>query len=128
VQFLGHVPVVDVERCDPGFERAEHRLQILIAVVQVNGEVVLAAFMTLQESAVGVDAETARDEMIGESARPIGDLRPRQPAIAEHQALLARTGCGDRLMHFGNGELHVGKLGKRWPRMLTGGGHYGARP
>ena len=41
-QLLGDVAVVHVERCDPRLERAEHRLEVLVAVVEVDGEVVLA--------------------------------------------------------------------------------------
>ena len=48
VQFLGDVAVVDVERCHPCLERAEHGLQVLVAVVQIDGQMVLAALVAPQ--------------------------------------------------------------------------------
>jgi hypothetical protein len=53
-QFLGHVAVVDVERGDPGLERSEHRLEVLVAVVEVDREVVLPALVAGEIGALGV--------------------------------------------------------------------------
>ena len=47
-ELLGHIAVVHVERGDAGSVRAEHPLDVLVAVVQVEGEVVLAGLPPLE--------------------------------------------------------------------------------
>ncbi len=47
-QLLGHVAVVDVEGCDAGLVGAEHRFDVLVAVVEVAGEVVLSALVAAE--------------------------------------------------------------------------------
>src|SRR3546814_987169 len=41
-ELLGDVAVVDVERRDPSLVGAEHCLDVLVAVVEIAGEVILA--------------------------------------------------------------------------------------
>ena len=54
VQLFGDVAIVDVERADAGLQRPEHRLQVLVAVVQVDREMVLTALVLRQIGPLGV--------------------------------------------------------------------------
>ena len=87
-QLCGDVPVVDVERGDARLERAEHRLEVLVAVVQVDPEVVLPALVAGQVGALDAAAQPVVDEHVGQPAGPLGDRSPGQPAVAEHQAFI----------------------------------------
>ncbi len=91
-QLLGDVAVVDVERRDTGLERAEHRLEVLVAVVQVDREVVLAALVAGELRPLGVHAEPGVDQVVGQAPRALGHVGPREPAVAEDEALLRRVG------------------------------------
>ncbi len=106
MQFFGHVAVVDVEGSDAGLERTQHRLQVLGAVVQVDGQVVLAALVALQLAPLGVAAEPLLDQVVGQPAGAIGELRPREATVAMHQAHLVGTRGGDRFVHVGDRELN----------------------
>ncbi len=56
-QLLLDVAVVDVERRHPGAVAADHRLEVLVAVAQVDAEVVLAGLVAGELVALGVAAE-----------------------------------------------------------------------
>ena len=57
-------------------------------------------------------AEAGVDEVVGQPARALGDVGPRQPAVAEHEALGVGPGGGDRLVDLGHRELHRRNLEK----------------
>ena len=103
-QFAGDVAVVDVERSDPRLQRAEHALEVLVAVVEVDREVVLARLVSFELRPLDAAAEALVDEVVGEPPGPLGHLRPREPPIAEHQALVVGPRGRDRLVHVGEAE------------------------
>ncbi len=76
-QLVGDVAVVDVERGDPRLERAEHRLEVLVAVVQVDAEVVLPALVVGQVGTLDVAPEALAEEVVGQPPGALGDLSPR---------------------------------------------------
>ncbi len=90
-QFFGDVAVVDVERCHPGLQRTEHRLEVFVAVVEVDREVILPALVSVEIGALGGDAEAFADQVVGESPSPLGDVRPREALISEDQAVVVRA-------------------------------------
>ncbi len=98
-QLLGDVAVVDVERGDAGLQAAEHRLEVLVAVVQVDGEVVLAGLVAGKVGPLGVAAEPGADEVVGQPVGALGDVGPGQPAVAEHEALGVGAQGGDAVEH-----------------------------
>ncbi len=110
-QLLGHVAVVDVEGRHPGLQRPEHRLEVLVAVVQVDRQVVLAALVPGEVGALGVHAEALLDQVVGQPACPFGDVRPRVPAITEHQAVGIGSRRRDGLVDLGQAELRRARVG-----------------
>ena len=106
LQLLGDVAVVDVERREPGLERAEHRLEVLVAVVEVDREVVLPRLVAGEPLALDDGAEAAGEQRVREPPRAIGDLGPREPPVAEHDALAVRDRRGDRLVGRREVEVH----------------------
>jgi len=103
-ELVGHVAVVDVHRGRPGLGRAEHALEVLVAVVQVEGDVVLGRLpRVLDRPRRATDAVGA--EQRGEAAGPIGDLGPAHPAVPPHEALPVRHDRGDGLVRGGQVQL-----------------------
>ena len=47
-KFFFHIPIVDVERRDAGLEGSEHPLDVLVAVVAVDRQVILPGFVAGQ--------------------------------------------------------------------------------
>ena len=105
-ELVGDVAVVHVERRHPGLERAEHRLEVLVAVVQVHADVVLAALPVLQLGSFDMASEALRLEVVRQPAGPVGHVVPGQAAVPEHQALVVRARRRDRLVHGPHGETH----------------------
>ncbi len=89
-QLLGHVAVVDVERGDAGLERTEHRLEVFVAVVEVDRQVVLAALVAGEIGSLGCDAEALADQMVREATGALGDLGPRVTPLTEDEAIGVR--------------------------------------
>ena len=83
MKFLGHVAVVDVERCDTCLERGEHCFEVFVPVVEVDRQMILAALPWLEVGAFPEAAQAASRqfgcEMIGAS----GNIGPGQPAVAK---------------------------------------------
>ena len=46
------------------------------------------------------------DQVVGQPAGAIGELRPREATVAMHQAHLVGTRGGDRFVHVGDRELN----------------------
>ena len=67
-QLLADVAVVDVERGDPGPEGAQHPLQVLVAVVEGQGDVVLARLVAGELGALAVQAQAPAVEVGGQAA------------------------------------------------------------
>ena len=99
-QLLGDVAVVDVERRDPGLERSRASLEVLVAVVEVDGQVVLAATRVRRARR----ARCGTPSPWPTSSSPAGRVRsvtsrPGQPAVPEHQALGVGRDAGDGFEH-----------------------------
>ena len=73
-QFARDVAVVDVERGDPRLERAEHALEVLVAVVEVDREVVLARLVSLELRPLDAASEALVDEVVREPPGPLGHV------------------------------------------------------
>ena len=68
-QPLADVAVVDVEGGDPGPVRAQHPLEILVAVVEGECDVVLSRLAARELGALVVHAQAAAVEIRGQAAR-----------------------------------------------------------
>ena len=123
-QLLGDVAVVHVERRDPGLVGAEHRLDVLVAVVEVAGEVVLPALVPAERAPLGVGAEPGADQVVGQPVGALGHLAVGEPSVAPHDALAVGDGGADRVVHVSEVELHATGsphgLGGRCPRTVRG--------
>ncbi len=108
LQFLGDVAVVDVQRPDPGLERPEHRLEVLVAVVQVDRQVVLPALVVGELGPFDVAAEPATEQVVRQPPGAFGDVGPGQPDVAEHETFRVGTRVADRLEDFGKAEFGDG--------------------
>ena len=105
-QLLGDVAVVHVHRRDPGLVRAEHRLEVLVAVVGVDGQVILVRLVPGEPGpALGSGAEAAVVEDVGEPPGALGHVGVAEAPIAEHDARAVGDGGGDRLVHDGEVEI-----------------------
>ncbi len=75
-KLVGDVAVVDVERGDAGLPAADHHLEVLDAVEQIDGEVVLARLVAGEVGPLGVAAEPGADEVVGQPVGVLDDVRP----------------------------------------------------
>ena len=73
-QFPGDVAVVHVERGDPRLQRPEHALEVLVAVVEVDRQMVLTGLVSLERRPLDPAAEPLVDEVVGEPPGPVGHL------------------------------------------------------
>ena len=110
-EFLLHVAVVHVERRHPGLVGAEHALEVLVAVVEVEPQVVLAGLPALEGVALGVGPEPVVGEHVGEPAGALGQLGVGEALVAPDDGLVVGDGGGDGLVDAGEVELHGVPLG-----------------
>ncbi len=108
-QLFADVPVVDVERRHPGAVGADHALEVLVAVVEGEGDVVLPGLVTGQPGPSGragssvrpvplrPDAEAAVVEVRRQAPGSLGELAVRQPPVTPDEALAVGQRPGDRL-------------------------------
>ncbi len=102
------VPVVDVERGDPGLERPEHRFEVLRTVVEVDPEMVLAGLPIGEGGALAAAPEAAGEQEVRETAAALGDVRPAETPIAMHDAFAVGKRSGERFVDGGEVERHGG--------------------
>jgi len=104
-QLVGDVAVVDVDRRAAGLGGAHHALEVLVAVVEVEGDVIVGRGPARVVRGLGVDAEP----MVGEDGRqpagPVRDIGPGEAAIPPDDALALRHGGRDRLVERRDVEL-----------------------
>jgi hypothetical protein len=81
-QLVVDVPIVDVERGDPGPVRAEQSLQVLRPVVQVQGEMVVRRFPRLGDGAPAAQAVVVQD--LRQPPAPLGHLPPGAAPVSPH--------------------------------------------
>ena len=95
-QLVGDVPVVDVDRDEPGFERPEERLDPLGAVPAVDRH-------------LRTGFETQTEQVVGEAVRALVELRERPARRAGHERLAVRHSVDDDLEEIGEVERrHLG--------------------
>ena len=100
-EFLINVTVVHVEGHDPGLVGAEHGLQVLIAVVEIETDVVLAALPILKVLALTMAAQARASQNVGESARALGELPVGEPSAPEDDGFTLWHGRRDRFTNRG---------------------------
>ena len=105
-QLLFDVAVVDVERRDPCAVRAEHALDVLVAVVHVEREVVLSRLPTLELGAFGVTTEPTVVQVVAEAACAPGQVGVAEAPIPPDEGLAVRIRRGDDLVDLGQVEIH----------------------
>ncbi len=99
-QLLFDVPVVDVDRDDPGLQAAQHRLQVLHPVVEVETEVLTGPYPAVEQMVA--DAVGRRVQLrVRQTA-----LRARTGMVGVHQRLTAGDDVDDRLEQVGKVVLH----------------------
>ena len=86
LQLLGDVAVVHVERRDPCLVGAEHALEVLGAVVEVEGEVVLTGLVWGQLVALGTEAKAPVEQRIGEASRAVAELSVGESTVTGDDA------------------------------------------
>jgi hypothetical protein len=106
-QLVLDVAVVDVERRHPGPEGAEHRLQVLVAVVEVDAEVVLARLVAGEAAPIGHRAQPPGPQVGGEPAAAVRHLGEGDADVPPDETGSVRVHPGHRVEHRGQGELGI---------------------
>ena len=120
-QLLADVAVVDVERGHPGPVAAQHPLEVLVAVVEGEGHVVLPRLPALEARPFALHAEPTPVEVGAEPSRAIGDLAVGQAAVAPDDALALGEALDEHVEGLGQVELDGGLLwgaGRARPRTV----------
>jgi hypothetical protein len=105
VELVGDVPVVDVDGRAPGLGGAEHALEVLVAVVQVQRHVVLQRDPAVLVGPLLAEAQAGIAQDGGQPSGAIGDLGPRQPTVPPHEALPVGDGGRNGLVQGGEVQL-----------------------
>ena len=100
-KFFFDVAIIDVERYAAGLECPQHAFEILIAVIEIQADVILARLPVGQHIAFGVTPQAGGVEHGCETPSAVGDFAPRKAAIAEDDALVVREYLGDRFVESG---------------------------
>ena len=104
-QFLGDVAVVHVERRDAGLVCAEHAFEILVAVVEIDAEVVLTGLVIVEKLPADRVRHTAADQIIGQATGTVCHLTPRPGPVPPDNARAVRNRSGKGFMDVGFGEI-----------------------
>ena len=97
--------------CSSDLERSQHALEVLVAVVEVDGEMILATRGSVECGALLVASESGVLKKARQTSGAVGHLLPREAAIAEDETFLVRSGLADCFVYFADGELvHGAKL------------------
>src|SRR5204862_4040607 len=100
------VAVVDVEGGCPRLRAADHRLQVLVAVVEVETDVVLSRLPRGELGALPKAAEPRRGEHAREAPAAAREVSPRKTARRGDDRIALRNGRGDALVEVGEREGH----------------------
>jgi hypothetical protein len=111
-QLIGDVAVVDVERSRPRLPCSEHPLEVLVAVVEVQGDVVVHRLPARTRSELGAEPDAGVEQHAGQSAGAVSDVGPAQSSVPEHQAVAVGMGGGDRLGDHSDVQLHGRHAGR----------------
>ncbi len=107
LELLVDVAVVDVERCDPRGVGPEHAFEVLVAVVEVQGKVLLSGLPGLEIAALSANREPLGDEEVGEPALAAQEIEEREPPIAPDDRLTCGDGFGHRVEDRRDVEVHL---------------------
>ena len=107
------VAVVDVHRRAHGLVRAEHAFEVLVAVVEVERDVVLGRLPAVRPGERAGAAEPRGSEDRSEVVGAVGDVGPCQPTVPERQALAPGVGNAQRVADVGDVQLHGPPSGRR---------------
>ena len=105
LQLLAHVAVVDVERGHAGPVGAQHPFEILVAVVQRQGDVVLPRLPARQVGPLAVHAQAAAVQVGGETAGALLQVGVGQAAVPPHNAFPVAQGLDQGVEGLGQVEL-----------------------
>ena len=108
LQLALDVAKIDVERCDPGGEGAQQRLDELVAVVGIQAEKILPDFVAIQRRSLCVATQPARVQVCGQTIRPPDDVCVGVAPIALDDQLAVRNRCRDGCGDGGHGEFDCG--------------------
>ena len=104
LELLVDVAVVHVHGDAARLEGADHPLEILVPVVEIERDVRLPGFPVAQLAARRATAQPRVPQHAREAPRAVRELRPGQPPVAEDQALALRNHRGDRFVDRGQVE------------------------
>jgi hypothetical protein len=116
-ELVGDVAVVDVERRRARRVAAEHRLEVLRSVQQVQADGVLPSLPRTQLAPLGVATEAVVGEDRPEPAGPVVDLGVGAPGASPDDALTVGHGGGDGVEDRPQVVLHGADPARDEPRM-----------
>ncbi len=105
-QLLADVAVVHVEGGDAGAVGAEHALEILVAVVEGEREMVLARLPARQLVPFAVHTEALGVQVRGEALGAIGHVAVAEAVVAPDDALAVGQALDEDVEGLGQVELH----------------------
>ena len=114
-QLLVHVAVVDVERRQPRLERAEHAFQVLVAVVEIEAQVVLARLEVLERVATRVAAVAPHRKEMRETIRALLKLPIGQAPVAKDDGVAVGNGVGNGVEYGSQIEVHASSFRETLP-------------
>ena len=107
MQLLLDVAVVDVEGHGARLVGAQHALDVLVAVVEVQREVVLPRLPRRQRVALALAAEPGVDQQVGQPPRAHLQVAPGEAAARGDDRLALGNDGGDRLVDLGQRKRHL---------------------
>ena len=109
VQLIGDVAIVDVHERSTRLPRPVHRLDPLVAVVAVDGDVVVARLPRLEVRSLATTAEAEAQEGAAELARARGEVRVGEDTVPPHEGLPVGHVAPEQLLD--GGEVHEHQYG-----------------
>ena len=110
-QFLADVAVVHVEGGDPGAVGAEHALEVLVAVVEGEREMVLARLPARQLAPLAVHAQALAVQVVRQPLGPLGHVAVAEAAVAPDDAFAVGQALDQDVEGLGQVELDGGLWG-----------------
>ena len=102
MQLFGNVSVIDIEWSNTRLPRTQHRLEVLIAIVEIDGEMILPGLPAVNLFSLGMTAEALRCKVIGQLARTQIDVIPGESLVSKDETFLVWS-CGSYgLQDFGD--------------------------
>ena len=105
-QLVGDVAVVDVDEGGARLPRPVHRLDPLVAVVAVDGDVVVARLPGLERGPFAAAAEAEAPEGAAKPAGAARQVGVREDAVPPHERLPVRNVASEQLLDGGQVDQH----------------------